>query len=183
MPTRRLNGQTYDEIAIVTAAPVPVDIGGGAITIEGDVVVTDITIENTSANPVPVSDAGGSLTIDDGGLSITVDGPLTDQQLRATPIRVATSALPSTPTTTSVASTTTSVQLLAANSNRKGLLIHNQSDGILFLSFSTPANVENSFLCMTSGSVLLLDQQLIVANAIHGIWSLADGTAQVTEMV
>lgn len=64
------------------------------VTIEGDVTVSDVTINNTEANPVPVSvvgtvditqpvavtDNGGSLTVDgtvtiqDGGGSITVDG-------------------------------------------------------------------------------------------------------------
>lgn len=54
-------------------------------------------------NPLPVDDAGGSLTVDDGGASLTVDGtvavssvggsvavtgPLTDTELRATPVAV-----------------------------------------------------------------------------------------------
>ena len=35
---------------------------------------------------VPISDGGSTISIDDGSGSITVDGPLTDAQLRATPV-------------------------------------------------------------------------------------------------
>lgn len=88
-----------------------------------------------------------------------------------------------TPTTTSVPSNATSVTILAENANRKGISIHNQSTSTLYLSFSGTATIANSFLGMAPGSVLFLDQQLIVTNAITGIWSSADGTAQVTEYV
>lgn len=89
MPTRRVNGQTYDEVAIVAAQPIPVDVGGASINFSGDVTLGDVTVNNTNSSPVPVSDAGGSLSIDDGGGSITVDGPLTDTQLRAAAVTVA----------------------------------------------------------------------------------------------
>jgi hypothetical protein len=150
----------------------------------------------------PVSDAGGSLTVDDGGGSITVDGPLTDAQLRATPVPVGDgggsltvdgsvsitgvatiTAAARTPTTTSVAGTASSVLILALNANRKGLSISNISTSKLYLSFSNPATVANSFIEMQPGSFLLFDQQLIVTNAIYGIWTNANGTAQVTEYV
>jgi hypothetical protein len=51
------------------------------------------------------------------------------------------------------------------------------------LSFSSPATSSNAFIVMQPGSFLLLDQQLIVTNAIYGIWASATGTAQVTEYV
>jgi precorrin-6B methylase 2 len=150
----------------------------------------------------PVSDAGGSLTVDDGGGSITVDGPLTDAQLRATPVAVgdgggsltvdgsvsitgvaSVTAAARTPTTTSVAGAASSVLILALNANRKGLSVSNISTSKLYLSFSNPATVGNSFIEMQPGSFLLFDQQLIVANAIYGIWTNANGAAQVTEYV
>ena len=102
----------------------------------------------------------------------TVDGiPLSV----ATPTR--------TPTTTSVASSTSSATLVAANSNRRGLSINNQSTSNLYLSFSATATVANSFLVMSPSSFLLLDQQLITTNAITGLWSVANGTAQITEFI
>lgn len=88
-----------------------------------------------------------------------------------------------TPTTTSVASSASSVTILALNANRRGLSIANVSTSTLSLSFSTPATAANCFAQIPANGFLLLDQQLIVTNAIYGIWSSANGTAQVTEYV
>lgn len=88
-----------------------------------------------------------------------------------------------TPTTTSVASSATSVQLAGVNANRKGLSIFNNSTAPLTLSFSTPATSANAFLVLGAGAFILLDQQLIFTNAVYGLWSMANGTAQVTEFV
>ena len=88
-----------------------------------------------------------------------------------------------TPTTTSVASSASSVTILALNANRKGFSISNISTSKLYLSFSTPATIVNSFIEVPAGAFLLLDQQLIVTSAIYGIWTSANGTAQVTEFV
>jgi hypothetical protein len=88
-----------------------------------------------------------------------------------------------TPTTTSVASSASSVTILALNANRKGFSISNISTSKLYLSFSTPATIVNSFIEVPAGAFLLLDQQLIVTSAIYGIWTSANGTAQVTEYV
>lgn len=114
---------------------------------------------------VQLADSEGNV-VDPGG---SVSAP-------ASPVRV--------PTTTSVAQNASSATLLDANSNRRGLSIFNDSGSTLRLSFSTPATVANSFLALTPGSFILLDQQLIVGVAIYGIWSQAGaGTAQVTEYV
>jgi hypothetical protein len=86
-----------------------------------------------------------------------------------------------TPTTTSVTSVASSVTILAANANRLGLSIYNSSTSTLQLSFTSPATASNSFMTVDPGGFLLLDQHLIVSNAIYGIWSSANGTAQVTE--
>lgn len=92
-------------------------------------------------------------------------------------------AVARTPATTSVTSSATSVTLLAANASRRGVSIANDSTATLRLSFSSPATTSNAFIVLQPGSFLLLDQQLIVTNAIYGIWSSANGTAQVTEYV
>jgi hypothetical protein len=88
-----------------------------------------------------------------------------------------------TPTTTSVASSATSVTVLAANANRKGVSFSNISTAKLYLSFATPATTANCFIEVPAGAFLLLDQQLIVVSAIYGIWASANGTVQVTEFV
>jgi hypothetical protein len=82
-----------------------------------------------------------------------------------------------------VASSASSVTILASNASRRGVSIANVSTAILYLSFSGTATTANAFIAMPAGSFLLLDQQLIVTNAITGIWSAANGTAQVTEFV
>jgi hypothetical protein len=208
-----------------------VTLDGGSVTISNVTVPTSVTVNNTNAAPVPVSDAGGTLSVDDGGGSITVDGPLTDAQLRATPVPVTgaltdtqlratavpvsgpltdtqlratpvpvsgpltdtqlrASAVPvvgsvaaRTPTTTSVAGTASSATILASNANRKGFSVSNISTSKLYLSFSNPATVANCFIEMQPGAFLVFDQQLIVTSAIYGIWTNANGTAQVTEFV
>lgn len=96
-PTSPLTGQvtmtsdtTYAkyEVCGPDGGSVPVTLDGGSVTIDNITVPTSVTVNNTSGSPVPVSDAGGALTIDDGGGSITVDGPLTDTQLRAAAVPV-----------------------------------------------------------------------------------------------
>jgi len=86
-----------------------------------------------------------------------------------------------TPTTVSIASTTASTTIVSSNTNRKGIIINNQSTSDLYLSFTSPASSSNSFLEMAAGSVLALDQQLIITNAVYGIWDSANGTVKVTQ--
>lgn len=287
MATRKINGNTYSEFAIVAAEPIPVDIGGGTIDLSNAAIdVGEVAVNNTNTNPIPVNDAGGSLSIDDGGSSITVDGPLTNTELRSSPLPVSMSSVPlpngaatsalqtagnsslssldsktpalaggrvpvdgsgvvqpvsdgggsltvddggssltvdgpltnaelrstpvvigdgggsvtvdgtvgvsgtvatgttqRTPTTTSVAGSASSQQFLAENTSRKGLSISNISDSKLYLSYANPATLVNCFLELQPGAFLLMDQQLIVGNAIYGIWASANGRAQITEYV
>ena len=91
---------------------------------------------------------------------------------------VSTSAL--TPTTTRVMAATASTLLVAAAEDREGIAIENRSAATLYLSFSDPATASNSFLAMAPNSFLVFDRQLIIASAIYGIWSAANGAAHVT---
>lgn len=127
----------------------------------------------STADPLPVDI--GSVT-----LSVTADGVEIKNDI-GNPIP--TSVPTRTPTTTSVPGSASSVTILAANANRRGISIANDSTAVLRLSFSSPATSSNAFIVMQPKSFLLLDQQLIVTNAIYGIWESANGTAQVTEYV
>jgi hypothetical protein len=60
---------------VTAVKPLPVDIQGATLSLDAD----GVEIKNDSGNPIPISDAGGSLT---------VDGPLTDAELRATAVPV-----------------------------------------------------------------------------------------------
>jgi hypothetical protein len=83
-------------------APIPVDVGEAVINITGDVTVSnEVEVTNEDGNPIPVSDGGGSLTVDgpltDAQLraaSVPVTGPITDTQLRATAVPVSAASLP-----------------------------------------------------------------------------------------
>lgn len=88
-----------------------------------------------------------------------------------------------TPTTTSVPSSATSVQVLAANTNRKSFGVSNVSTAKLYLSYSTPATTANAFVEIPAGAYLPPDPQLKYTGAIYGIWASANGSAQVTEYV
>jgi hypothetical protein len=127
----------------------------------------------STVDPLPVDIQGATLNLDAAGIEIKNDS--------GNPIPVSVPAR--TPTTTSVASSASSVTILAANVNRKGVSIANDSTAALRLSFSTPATSANAFIVMQPGSFLWLDQQLMITNIIYGIWASANGTAQVTEYV
>jgi hypothetical protein len=131
--------------------------------------------------PVTVN-SEGSLKVDIGSatLSVTADGvEIKNDSGNPIPTSVPARA----PTTTSVASSATSVPVLAANVNRKGLSISNISSSKLYLSFNDTASVANCFIEMQPGEFRLFDQQLIFGNAIYGIWDAVNGAAQVTEYV
>jgi len=125
-----------------------------------------------------------------GPSSTTLTGPVTvsnEVEIKndsGSPIPVSSVDIaPKAPTTTSVPSSASSVAILASNANRRGVAINNQSTSRLYLSFSGTATVANSFIELGAGAFILLDQQLIISSAITGIWSSANGTAQVTEFV
>ena len=164
----------YQPVAGIDGGPIPVTLDNGSVTIANVTVPTSVTVNNTSAAPVPVSDAGGTLSIDDGNGSITVDGPLTDTQLRAAAVPVSgpltdtqlrASAVPvvgtvaaRTPLTTSVAGTASSALVLAANANRKGLCVSNVSSGTILAGFSTVATSRSFSAAITSANETLAVQ-------------------------
>lgn len=85
--------------------------------------------------------------------------------------------------TLQVNSSTTSVTIAAANTARKGISIYNNSTAALYLSYASPATANNAFMAMQPGSLLMLDQQLMVTGAIYGLWTAQNGAAHVTQYV
>ncbi len=90
-----------------------------------------------------------------------------------------------TPTTTSVLASTVSQELLPVNADRKGFSFYNHSSALVLLSFTGPASETNFWVGLPPRGFLLLDQQLIIDNAIHAVWldAAATGTIQVTDYV
>jgi hypothetical protein len=84
----------------------------------------------------------------------------------------------STPTT--VASSATSVTILAANSNRKGTTIWNDSTANLFIEFGATATT-SAFIAKLSPSGYY-ETPFRYTGVISGIWSSANGNALVREL-
>lgn len=178
-------------VANGAGAPVPVsgpvtdaELRASAISVSGPLTNTQLR-----ASAVPVS---GTVAVSNSGFQVTnapasslsVSGSfLTNAELRASALPVTSSTPAATPTTTRVLALTTSQLMIGANSSRRGLMVSNISPSKLYLSFSNPATVANAFIEMAPGAFLLLDQQLIMTNAIYGIWTSASGAVQVTEFV
>lgn len=144
-------------------------IAGYVDGVEGSLTSVDGKLPALSSGRIPVDI--GAISLGDVEIKNDNGNPIPT----SVPLRV--------PTTTSVASSATSVTILAANASRRGISVMNDSTSVLRLSFTTPATTANSFIAMQPQSFLYLDQQLMVGNAVYGIWSTANGTAQVTEYV
>lgn len=137
-----------------------------AINVVNGKVFNVVQLADTEGNVVDPGSGGGGVTV-----ANTDENP------------VPTSVPSRTPTTAQVPSSTSSVTILPYNSDRRGLGICNLSTANLYLSFSSPATTDNCFIQVPAGAFILLDQQLIVPNAIYGLWDDVDGNAQVTEFV
>lgn len=136
------------------ATPVPISgtvtvtDGSGPLTVDGTVAATQsgswsvTNLNGAGAAAVNIQDGGNSITVD-GTVSISgsvaVTGPLTDTQLRATPVPVSGTVAVTQSTSPWVVSqqsgtitngaetavSSTAVQILASNANRKKYLIQN----------------------------------------------------------
>ncbi|MHC5719267.1 MAG: hypothetical protein ACYTX0_46235 [Nostoc sp.] len=85
----------------------------------------------------------------------------------------------STPTT--VASTTSNETILAANSNRKGATIWNDSTAILYVEFGPTATTSAFTVKLAPGGYYELPFHY--TGVISGIWSSANGNALVRELM
>lgn len=170
MPQTKIDGKDYDEFLVRTkeGERLPVDVGSAEVNLNGDVVAEFDGVEEALGTPGDAPASSDSATSGLIGLIKRLLGKLPS---------------PRTPTTTSVASSATSVTILAANPARRGVTVMNDSTATLRLSFSSPATAANAFVVVPGNAFLVLDQQLIVTGAIYGIWSSANGAAQVTEYV
>lgn len=80
---------------------------------------------------------------------------------------------------TPVAASLASVVLLAANPNRKGFAIHNNSTATLYLGLAeTPTSGDFAAKILPNG---YYEPPLNFVGAVNGIWTAANGNAQVTE--
>ncbi len=107
----------------------------------------------------------------------TVKGTATASPLFIRTVSIA----PSTTTQTSVTSSATNVTVLAANANRLGATVHNDSTQVVYLLLgSGTASSTNFTVKMASGGYYEIP--FLFSGAIKGIWASANGFARVTEI-
>ena len=91
-----------------------------------------------------------------------------------------------TPTYASVASTTTATTLLAANANRRGAIIFNNSTAILYLKYGTAGQTGTVSASAFSVRLATMTSWIIDVptweGAVQGIWASVNGNAQVTDL-
>lgn len=144
---------------------------------------TDVTV--TTPYPIQLRDTSGNeigtnanpVQVGDGGSSITVDGAVTVSGTVA-----ANESQPSTASRTSVAGSASSVTIIAANVNRKGLIVYNDSTAILYLALGTgPATSTDFSYKMFPEDCFEIPFPACTAILV-GIWASATGAARVTEL-
>lgn len=89
------------------------------------------------------------------------------------------------PTPARVTAATSSTQLLAANTARLGVVIHNDSTTAdLFVKYGTAASVTSYIYKLAPQQHLMLPEvgQPLYTGVIHGIWTAAAGSATVNEV-
>ena len=85
-----------------------------------------------------------------------------------------------TGTITSVTSTTASQTLLAANTNRRGAMIKNESTAVLYVAFAATASATAYTKDLIAGEYY--EVPAFYSGIITGIWASANGAARVTEI-
>lgn len=81
-----------------------------------------------------------------------------------------------------VASSDTVVTLMAANTDRVGLLVHNDSTAVLYLKFGSGASATDYTVRMVSQAYYECPYP-VYRGVVTGIWASANGNAYVTELV
>lgn len=156
----------FTEEVVISNTPVPIE-GGNATAIKTD----------GSAVTQPVS---GTVGISG---TVPVSGPLTDTQLRASPVPITgnvTVGIASSSTVTSITVTTVNITLLASNVNRKKAIIYNNTAKTLYVKLGTTASTISFSYLLTSGATLEVPNY---TGNIDAILSAGSGPVLVTELV
>lgn len=88
--------------------------------------------------------------------------------------------VPETAVTTSVASSASSTTLLAANANRFGATIYNDSTQVLYVKLGATASATSFTAKLAAGDYYEVPYDY--SGIIDGIWAAADGYARITEV-
>lgn len=86
-----------------------------------------------------------------------------------------------TATLTAVSASTSSVQLLASNTNRRGAIFYNNSSSACWVAFASSASNSIFTEYLESGSTYSMDSPVYLG-VISAIWQSATGSMQITEL-
>lgn len=135
------------------------------------------TVGGKERQAVTAYQGAAEWTVTISNASIAVTGPLTDAQLRATPVEVA-QAKAGTAGSVSEFSSETSAQILAADADRVAVTIYNRGAGTLLVLMGTgTASAANSTVRVEPGDLLRIGPDL-AGLAMQGLF-LSAGTANV----
>lgn len=169
---------SWSVTADIGAGPFAVTDNNGSLTVDGSVSVTGTVSVDGSGHTQPVS---GTVTVQDGGGSITIDGTVAATQSGSWTV---TSALAASGTATlaSVNDTASSATLLAANANRVGFAIFNDSAASLYVKYGTTASTTSFTFLIDPYGFYEFAGAGVYTGRIDGIWSSdSTGAARVTE--
>lgn len=80
-----------------------------------------------------------------------------------------------------VASSATSVEILAANKDRNGFTLYNDSSAILYLLLSDGTASTSVYTTQVAANGGFFEAPYNYRGAVNGIWATANGNARVTE--
>ena len=119
-------------------------------------------------------------------LSVTPEGVVKSSLADALPAGTSTigkvgSDTFSTATLSSVSASASNQTLLAANANRKRVIIHNDSTATMYIKFGAAASATSFTYCLYGGDTYESPALPIYTGIIDGIWASATGAARITE--
>lgn len=157
--------QLYAKDPTGNIVPVTADADGNFIISIGAVTVDNVEISNDTGSPIPVNSVQLPAALGtNGGLKVEANGA----KNTATVARVSASA--------------TAVTLLAANANRRRVILYNDSSVNLRVKLGSAATATDFTYLLGGGDTYEAPTDWVYTGIITGIWDSATGAAQVTEI-
>lgn len=140
-------------------------------TFAGTVVANDPGIPDTLGQKARAASLGATLSTEDQAI------------LDAIKAAVERNSSAGTSVVTRVDDSATNVTLKAANANRRGLYIFNDSDQILYIKFGATATITDFTVKVAAGGFYEMPPGPVYTGIVDGIWAAGStGAAQVTEL-
>ena len=135
-------------------------------------------------DPVALAvDADNRLKVD---ASVSVDaitiGDIEIKNDAGNPVPVSSSGAKATASISRVSASATSVTLLAANADRRRVIIHNESTASLRIKLGATASATSYSLLLGPGDTYESPTDWVYTGVVDGIWDAANGAAQITEV-